>query len=188
MHLFTRLGVSSTVFDDSEFQLLCAKAGFKVASRTMMMKYMPVVQQLEAETIKAEIKGRQLAIIFDSTPIQFDYYGYVVRYIDDTYTIQQRLCRLVPYEKGLDALQLGGSLNQFMQVPFNPHQLNPHQQILTSTLRRILAFKTINASYSSMTGPQPTQPGLTIWSFTRFLAIIDSPFCRCYVTTWTLVV
>ena len=78
----------------SYFRCLLEENALRLADRRQMADLTPFVLSQEQESIKKEISNKYLSVIFDGTTRLGEAMGIVVRYIDDEWSIQQRLIRL----------------------------------------------------------------------------------------------
>ena len=72
-----------------------------LTSSANLRQLIPFILHEELTSIKREIKGRPISIIFDGTTHVCEAMVVVVRLIDDNWCIQQRLCRLMLLQKSL---------------------------------------------------------------------------------------
>ena len=72
-----------------------------LTSSSNLRQLIPFILHEEVAKIKREIEGRPVSIIFDGTTHVCEAMVIVLRFIDDDWCIQQRVCRLMLLEKSL---------------------------------------------------------------------------------------
>ena len=82
------------------FRCLLEENALRLADRRQMADLIPFVFSQEQESIKKEISNN-LSVIFDGTTRLGEAMAIVVRYIDDEWSIQQRLIRLKLLQKSM---------------------------------------------------------------------------------------
>ena len=85
----------------SYFRFLLEENALRLADRRQMADLIPFVFSQEQESIKKEISNNYLSVIFDGTTRLGEAMAIVVRYIDDEWSIQQRLIRLKLLQKSM---------------------------------------------------------------------------------------
>ena len=75
------------------FRELLEESAYRLSDRRHMSDLVPLVVSQEQADIKSEVSGRQVSVVFDGTTRLGEAMAIVVRYIDDSFTIQQRLIR-----------------------------------------------------------------------------------------------
>ena len=76
------------------FRELLEENMFRLSDRRHMSDLIPLIVSQEQANIKSELSGRPVSVVFDGTTRLGEALAIVVRYIDDSFTIQQRLIRL----------------------------------------------------------------------------------------------
>ena len=70
----------------------------------------PFILQDEISKLKQDISGRQVAIIFDGTTHVCEAFVIVLRYVDEEFVIQQRVCRLMLLAKSITGEEVARQL------------------------------------------------------------------------------
>ena len=85
----------------SYFRCLLEENALRLADRRQMADLIPFVLSQEQESIKKEISNKYLSVIFDGTTRLGEAMAIVMRYIDDEWSIQQRLICLKLLQKSM---------------------------------------------------------------------------------------
>lgn len=85
---------------------------YRITSPSHLRELIPAILEEEQLQIVAEIKGRQISLIFDGTTRLGEAIGIVARFVDKEWNIQQRLIRLHTVAKPVNAPQLAQVINQ----------------------------------------------------------------------------
>ena len=76
------------------FRDLLEENAVRLTDRRHMSDLIPFLHAQEQDDIKSEISERPLSVIFDGTTRLGEAMAIVVRFVDDSFTVQQRLVRL----------------------------------------------------------------------------------------------
>ena len=76
------------------FRDILQEGGARLTDRSHMSELIPFVQMQEEKEIKQEISEKHVSVIFDGTTRLGEALAIVIRFVDDTFAIQQRLIRL----------------------------------------------------------------------------------------------
>ena len=88
------------------FRELLEESGYCLTSVPNMRQLIPFVRQEEEETIKGEISGSNISVIFDGTTRLGEALAIVVRFVTADWDIKQRLVRLQLISKSLKGDEL----------------------------------------------------------------------------------
>lgn len=83
------------------FRGLLEENALRLSDRRQMSDIVPFVATQEQDLIKQEITGKHLSIAFDGTTRMGEAMAIVVRYVDSTWVVQQRLIRLKLLQKSM---------------------------------------------------------------------------------------
>ena len=84
-----------------------------------MYDYIPFVLKREESTIKQEIAGRDISVIFDGTTRLGEALAIVIRYIGDDWSIQQRLVRVQMLSKSMTGEEIARELISVLSVIYS---------------------------------------------------------------------
>ena len=90
-------------------------------SATNLSQLLPFILHNKFATLKGEVQGRPVSIIFDGTTHVCEAMVIVLRFVDDQWTIQQRVCSLKLLAKSLSgeevAQQIVSVISQELGIP-----------------------------------------------------------------------
>lgn len=89
-----------------------------LTSSSNLRQLIPFIFYEEITKIKREIEGRPISIIFDGTTHVCKAMVVVVRFMDDNWCIQQRLCRLMLLQKGLTGEEVARQIVSTISTEF----------------------------------------------------------------------
>ena len=90
----------------SYFRCLSEENALRLTDRRQMADLIPFVFAQEQESLKKEISNQYLSIIFDGTTRLGEAMAIVVRYVDNDWSIQQRLIRFKLLQKSMTGEQI----------------------------------------------------------------------------------
>jgi len=85
-----------------------------------MSDLIPCVLKQQQASVKEEIEGKYVAVIFDGTTRLGEALAVVLRFINDDFTIQQRLIRLQLLAKSLCGEEIARELVTVLSVGYGP--------------------------------------------------------------------
>ena len=97
---FMRAGVPLHKVDF--FRSLLEETGFSLSGSQHLRELIPCILDNEKKTIKDEIRGKCVSVIFDGTTHVCEAMAILLRYVDENWNIQQRLVRLMLLAKKLN--------------------------------------------------------------------------------------
>ena len=77
-----------------------------LTTSSSLRQLLPFILQNEISLLKEEIDGKYLSILFDGTTHVCEALVVIIRYIDDDWQIQQRICRLMLLSKSITGEEL----------------------------------------------------------------------------------
>ena len=92
------------------FRDLLEEHAFRLTDRRHMSDIIPFIHDQEQDQIKAEISGQDVSVIFDGTTRSGEALAIIVRFIDESWSIQQRLVRLQLLVKSLSGEEVAREL------------------------------------------------------------------------------
>ena len=92
------------------FRELLEENSTALTSATNLRKLVPFILHEEMQKIKGEIDGRPVSIIFDGTTHVCEAMVIVLRFIDEKWKIQQRVCRLMLLTKSMSGEEVARQL------------------------------------------------------------------------------
>ncbi|KAK3754796.1 hypothetical protein QZH41_007565 [Actinostola sp. cb2023] len=117
MKTFLKAGVPLKKMDD--FRELLEEGGYRLTSVPNMRQLIPFVRKEEEETIKGEISGSNVSVIFDGTTRLGEALAIVVRFITADWEIKQRLVRLQLLAKSLKGDELAREIIMVLAQQYN---------------------------------------------------------------------
>jgi len=100
------------------FRDLLEENSTRLAGRRSLCDLIPFVREMEEKTILQEIEGRKLSIIFDGTTRMGEALAILVRFVDNEYSIQQRLIRFQLLSKSLAGEELAREIITVLQAHY----------------------------------------------------------------------
>ena len=116
---FLHAGVPLNKLD--HFRDLLEEGGFRLTGRRYMCDLVPVIYQQELDTLKAELSGMFISVIFDGTTRYGEAMAILTRYIDAKFCIQQRLVRMQLLEKSMCGEEVARELISCLSTKFGLH-------------------------------------------------------------------
>ena len=114
---FLRAAVPLTKLD--YFRELLEESAYRLSDRRHMSDLVPLVVSQEQADIKSEVSGRQVSVVFDGTTRLGEAMAIVVRYIDDSFTIQQRLIRLQLLAKSMAGEEIAREIINALSMQYS---------------------------------------------------------------------
>ena len=92
---------------------------FRLTDRRHMSDLVPFIHTQEQADIKAEISGKPVSVVFDGTTSLGEAMAVVVRYVDDSFAIQQRLIRLQLLVKSMTGEEIARELINTLSAQYS---------------------------------------------------------------------
>ena len=92
------------------FRDILEQGGVRLTDRSHMSGLIPFVRMQEEKDIKQEISEKPISVIFDGTTRLGEALAIVIRFVDNTFTIQQRLIRLQLLAKSMTGEEIAREL------------------------------------------------------------------------------
>ena len=89
---------------------LLEETGYRLCDRRFLYDLIPFVVKEEEAQIKDEIKNKHVGIVFDGTTHTCEALAVVLRFISDSFTIEQRLVRIQLLAKSLNGEEVAREL------------------------------------------------------------------------------
>ena len=120
---FLRAAVPLTKLD--AFRDLLEENMFRLTDRRHMCDMVPHIVTQEKADIKAEIQGKPVSVIFDGTTRLGEAMAIVIRFVDESFVIQQRLIRMQLLVKSMNGEEIARELINTLsaQYSFLPRKL-----------------------------------------------------------------
>ena len=91
---------------------------YRLTSSSHLREFIPLILEEERKQVAKEIKGRPISLVFDGTTRLGEAIAIVVRFVDDSMNIQQRLVRLRTVAKSVNAPDLVQVINQCVATQY----------------------------------------------------------------------
>ena len=114
---FLKAGVPISKLD--HFRELLEENGVRLAGRRSMSDLIPFVQQEEQRRVKEEIKGRKVSVVFDGASRLGEAMAIILRFVDSSWKIHQRLIRLQLLAKSMSGEEIARELVSVLQVQYD---------------------------------------------------------------------
>ncbi len=105
---FLKAGVPLLKLD--AFRDIFEENGCSLTDSSNLRKMIPFIHENEVQKLKQSIAGRNISVIFDGTTHVSEALVIVLRYVDDNWNIQQRVCRMMLLAKSLTGEALARQL------------------------------------------------------------------------------
>ena len=119
---FLKAGVPRSKIES--FRELLEENAYRLTDCQNMHDYVPFILKYEESPICQEIEGKQLSIVFDGTSRLEEALAIVVRFVNDDFSIQQRLVRLQMLTKSLTGEEIARELITVLSVTYSIHPNN----------------------------------------------------------------
>ena len=83
------------------FRGLLEDTGYRLCDRRTLYDLLPFIAEEEVSRIKGEIKGKSLGVIFDGTTHVCEAFAVVIRFVSNSWSIEQRLIKIQLLAKAL---------------------------------------------------------------------------------------
>lgn len=114
---FLRAGVPLNKLDC--FRDLLEEGAFRLSDRRFLSDLIPFIFKQEQSLIKEEIVGKPVSIIFDGTTRLGEALAIVLRFVDDSFTIQQRLVSIQLLAKSLTGEEIACELVKVLSTTYS---------------------------------------------------------------------
>ena len=118
---------------------------YRLTDRRNMSDYVPFILKEEESRICQEIEGKQLSVIFDGTSRLGEALAIVLRFINDDFSIQQRLVRMQMLTKSLTGEEIARELITVLSYSIHPDNLLGAMRDRAST--NSVAMRTLSIVY-----------------------------------------
>ena len=95
------------------------ETGFRLTDRRHLFDLIPFILEKERQINKVSIQGKWLSVIFDGTSHCGEALAILVRYIDDSWNIQQRLLCIRLLTKSLTGEEVAHDLIQVLSINYS---------------------------------------------------------------------
>ena len=104
---------------------LLKENAYRLTDRRNMLDYVPFTLKDEKETIRQEIEGKNVSVIFDGISLLGkEALAILLRFIDDDFTLPQRLIRVQMLSKSLTGEEIARELLTVLSVTYSIHPNN----------------------------------------------------------------
>ena len=100
------------------FRDLLEENSTRLAGRRSLCGLIPFVQEMEEKTILQEIEGRKMSVIFDGTTRMGEALAILIRFVDDEYSIHQRLIHMQLLAKSIAGEELAREIITVLQAHY----------------------------------------------------------------------
>jgi len=89
---------------------LLEEGGFRLCDRRFLYDLIPFVVKEEEMQVKDEIKNKYVSVIFDGTPHTCEALAIVLRFVSDSFTVEQRMVKIQLLAKSLTGEEIAREL------------------------------------------------------------------------------
>ena len=93
--------------------------GYRLTDKRHLFDLIPFILEEEKQNIKLSIQGKWLSVIFDGTSHCGEALAILVRYIDDSWNVQQQLLSITMLSKSLTGEEIAHDLTQELSVNYS---------------------------------------------------------------------
>ncbi len=143
-----KAGVSLNKLDS--FREIFEENAFALSDSSHLRRLIPFILQDEMSKLKKDIRGKNVAIIYDGTTHVCEAFVIVLRYVDDDWVIKQRVCRLMLLAKSITGEELARQL-----IPVVATELSIAPNMVLAAMRdrasvNDVAMRTISIVYNQI--------------------------------------
>ncbi len=106
------------------FRDLLEENAYRLTDRRNMLDYIPFILEDEEKSIRQEIKGKNVSVIFHGTSRLGEALAVLLRFMDDEFNLQQRLIRVQMLSKSLTGEEIARELLTVLSVTYGIHPNN----------------------------------------------------------------
>ena len=132
------------------FRDLLEENAYRLTDRRNMLDYVPFILKDEEKTIRQEIKGKNVSVIFDGTSRLGEALAVLLRYMDDEFTLQQRLIRVQMLSKSLTGEEIARELLTVLSVTYSIHPNNLLAAMRDRASTNNVAMRTLSVIYPNV--------------------------------------
>ena len=100
------------------FRDFLEETGYRLCDRRTLYDLIPFIVEEEVSRIKSEIKGKRLGVIFDGTTHVCEAFAIVVRFVSDSWSIEQRLIKIQLLAKALTGEEVARELISILSAHY----------------------------------------------------------------------
>ena len=142
---FLKAGVPLNKIDS--FRDILEENAYRLTDRQNMSDYVQFKLKEEESRICQEIEGKQLSVIFDGTSRLGEALAIVLRFINDDFSIQQRLVRMQMLTKSLTGEEIARELITVLSVAYSIHPDNLLGAMRDRASTNSVAMRTLSIVY-----------------------------------------
>ena len=117
VNVFLRSGVPLSKIQ--EFRSILEENGLRLSDRRHMADMIPLVLNKEKMRIKEEMSGKSVSVIFDGTSRLGEALAIIIRFVDSSWSIQQRLIRFHLLAKSLSGEEIAREMIATLSVQYS---------------------------------------------------------------------
>ena len=106
------------------FRELLEENAYRLTDRRSMLDYVPFILKDEENKIHQEISGKNVSAIFDGTSRLGEALAVLLRFMDDDFSLEQRLVRVQMLSKSLTGEEIARELITVLSVTYSIHPSN----------------------------------------------------------------
>ena len=106
------------------FQELLEENAYYLTDRRSILDYVPFILKGEENKIHQEISGKNVSAIFDGTSRLWEALALLLRFMDDDFSLEQRMVRVQMLSKSLTVEEIAKELITVLSVTYSIHPSN----------------------------------------------------------------
>lgn len=142
---FLRAGVPLNKIES--FREILEENAHRLTDRRHMYDYVPFVLKQEEDSIRTELSGKDVSVIFDGTSRLGEALAIILRFVDDEWIVQQRLVRLQMLSKSLTGEETARELINVLSVTYHIRSGNLLATMRDRAASNGVAIRTIKVVY-----------------------------------------
>ena len=132
------------------FRELLEEGAYRLSNRHTLSDLVPFIQKREKEQVLAEVTGRDISLIFDGTCRLGEALCIVVRYISDSWTIEQRLVALKMLQKSLTGEEIAREVISTLSIDYRVAPTSVLASMRDRAATNNVALRTIKVLYPNL--------------------------------------
>ena len=132
------------------FRELLEEGAYRLSNRHTLSDLVPFIQKREKEQVLAEVTGRDISLIFDGTCRLGEALCIVVRYISDSWTIEQRLVALKMLQKSLTGEEIAHEVISTLSIDYRVAPTSVLASMRDRAATNNVALRTIKVLYPNL--------------------------------------
>ena len=134
----------------SDFRDLLEENGYRLSDRRFMFDLVPFILKEEETCLKQELRGKQVGVIFDGTTRLGEALAIILRFVSESWTLEQRLVRIQLLSKSMTGEEIARELIHVLSATYTIG----HDQLIAAMRDRAavngVAMRTLTVVYPKL--------------------------------------